>query len=225
MEKPIKLIIIDDDQLILSLLSEFLAAQQGIEMLNTYTSAEDFLEAKSKCPQMADIIILDLKMKKISGIALLEILNQQKYPAKPIVVTSHYNKSFMGFMLKTGATAFLPKGISPLKLLDVIREVNKRGFSFQPEQMEVIRQQVSSKSPQPILHPEGLLSDREIEIIQLICQQKTSIEIGEILYLSKRTVENHKSNIFTKTGVKNVAGIVVYAAQNKIVEISELPIF
>lgn len=75
-----------------------------------------------------------------------------------------------------------------------------------------------------MLNEESELSTREIEVLKLICQQKTAKEIGELLFISPKTVEGHRNSLFVKTGVKNVVGLVIYALQHNIIGIDDLPV-
>ena len=148
-----------------------------------------------------------------------------KYPSvSVIVVSSHYQRSFMGFMLKMGVAAFLPKGISPIDLVEIIRTVHSQGYYFQPDQVNALRDQISSKSPKPSLEQEDSLSDRETEVLRLICQQKTAKEIADALFTTQRTIEGHKSSLFAKTGTKNIAGLVIFAIQHGVIRVEELPL-
>lgn len=212
--------LVDDDQLIVSLLDEFLKKKKDIKVIHKYGSGEDFLEVLSVKNQ-PDVLVLDLSMKGKNGIEVTEFLNKNYPDIRVIVMSSHYKLSFMGFMLKTGVSAFLPKGVSPQELLKVIQEVYERNVYFLPEQLDTIRGQVSPKSPKPNLD-ENSLSEREIDVLKLICQQKTAKEIADILFITQRTVEGHKSNLFLKTFTKNIAGLVVYAIQHKIVDVDEI---
>lgn len=124
----------------------------------------------------------------------------------------------MGYMLKLGVNAFIPKGISPEKLVGIITEVAEKDYFFMDDQIEVLRSQLSSKIPQPVLDEEIQLSDREKEVLSLICKQKTAKDISKIMYISKRTVDGHRTNLLLKTGAKNTAGLVIYAIQNKIID-------
>lgn len=130
----------------------------------------------------------------------------------------------MNFMLKTGASAFLPKGVSPTLLTEIIPVVHEKGVFFMEDQMEAIREQIATKSTQKSIFDNGSeLSKREIEVLQLISQQKTAKEIGDTLFITARTVEGHKNNLFVKTGAKNIAGLVIYAIQNNYITVEDLP--
>lgn len=220
----ISLAIVDDDSLIVSLLNDFLQKQDGIDVCLACESGEDFLAKLAAGEKVPDIIILDLKMKKVNGIEVTEFLKSNYPDISIIVMSSHYKRSFLGFMLKTGVAAFVPKEVSPQQLLLIIKEVSQKGFFFLPDQMEVLREQVSSKAPAPKLIEKNSLSEREIEILKLICHQKTAKEIGEQLFIAPRTVEGHKNNLFIKTGAKNIAGLVIYAIQNNLIDSNDIPL-
>lgn len=221
--KPISIALVDDETLIVALLSDFLGKQERIEILYTAESGEQFLDTLAAKDELPEVVVMDLKMKEMSGIDVLAVLNE-KYPEiQTIIMSSHYKASFMGFMLKAGVAAFIPKGISPSGLLDIIVEVADRGFYFLPDQMEALREQVSAKAPKPVLEEKNKLSERELEILRLICFQKTAKEIAEELFIAPRTVEGHKNTLFAKTGAKNVAGLVIYAIQNKLVDAGDVP--
>lgn len=216
--------IVDDDALIVNLLKSFLEGQDNMEILLTASNGKDCLTKLRDLETIPEILLMDLKMDELNGIETTELLKKEFPTIKTIIISSHYKVSFMGFMLKTGVCAFAPKGISTSDLLMIIKEVYVRGYYFNADQLEIIRDQLSSKFPKPIIEEEEMLSEREVDVLKLLCQQKTAKEIGEKLFITKRTVEGHKNNLFTKTGAKNVAGLVIYAVQNGIIKADNLPI-
>lgn len=219
-----KIAIIDDDALIVNLLKGYLEKQEGMNIIYTCGSGEEFLEVLAEEKEKPEIIILDLKMKKMTGIEVTEFL-KLNYPSISIIImSSHYKRSFMGFMLKTGVSAFIPKGVMPQQLVKIIEEVSKKDVYFMEDQLDVIREQLSSKTPKPNVSNKNNLSERELEILRLICFQKKAKEIGEQLFITPRTVEGHKNNLFIKTGAKNIAGLVIYAIQNNLINISDIPL-
>ena len=220
----ISVAITDDDALIVSLLENYLNTTPDITVVFTAGGGHALFEKLSSGIQPPQVLLLDLRMDGMDGVAVTEKLKVEFPEIKIIVISSHYQKSFMGFMLKTGVAAFLPKGVSPIELVEVIRTVKKQGYFFKDDQLEALREQIPAKAPRPVLQQEELLSDREREVLRLICQQKTAKEIGDELYITQRTAEGHKNNLFAKTGAKNIAGLVVYAIQNEIIRVEELPI-
>ncbi len=222
--EDITIAITDDDALIVNLLQGYLQSIDGLEVVLTANSGEELLAALPGMPVQPHIVLLDLKMSGMDGIEVTQQLKENYPDSKVIVISSHYQKLFMGFMLKTGVAAFLPKGISPVELVEIIRIVDKQGYYFKDDQLDVLRQQIPAKVPKPVLQEEELLSEREVDVLKLICQQKTAKEIGELLYITQRTAEGHKNNLFAKTGAKNIAGLVIYAIQQGIIRVDELPV-
>lgn len=222
MEK-IKLALVDDDYLIVTLLKSFFNQDQSTKVVYDTTDGYqlfNYLEEKNVEP--IDILLLDLKMKTIDGLEVLKHVKTHHPELKVVVISSHYQDNSIGFMTKEGVSGFLPKGMSPFELLDIVKQVHKNGFYLNKDQMEILREQISSKVSKPVIDSDELLTERETEIIKLLCQQKTAKEIGEHLFITQRTVEGHKNNLFTKIGVRNVAGLIVYAQQKHIVTLEEL---
>lgn len=224
-EHIISVAIADDDKLISRLLTDFLTESGRYKILFTVSDGEELIfKLEESNDNIPEILLLDLRMKGTSGIDSIQHLKVHYPTIKIIVISSYYQESFMGFLFKTGASAFVPKEISPEYLKQIINTVYHQGIFFSEEQLEKLRLQISSKTPKPTLDYELEFSKREIEVLKLICQQKTAKEIGEVLFISTKTVEGHRSNLFVKTGVKNVVGLVIYALQNNIIGVNDLSI-
>lgn len=226
MEHKIRLGIIDDDLLIVSLLKSFFDKSNCIQVTYITTDGSEFISQIEECAcTEIDVLLLDLKMKTIDGLEVLKYVKSHAPNLKVIVISSHYQQQSIGFMTKEGASGFLPKGISPFDLQKIIKFVHKNGFYLNNEQMGVLRQQISHRVYKPKLpDEETALTEREVEIIKLLCSQKTAKEIGEILFITQRTVEGHKNNLFSKIGVRNISGLIIYALQKQIVTLEELSV-
>jgi len=224
MEENITIAIIDDDALIVGLLHDYLQYREGLEVVFTAQSGAELFLKLTTANVVPQVILLDLRMEGMDGIEITQRLKADFPDIKIIIISSHYQKTFMGFILKTGAAAFLPKGISPFELVTIIHTVHKQGYYFKEDQLEVLREQIPTKVPRPVLENTMLLSDREIEVLRYICHQKTAKEIGELMFITQRTAEGHKNNLFAKTGAKNIAGLVIYAIQHNHIKVEELPI-
>ena len=126
--ETITLAITDDDALIVSLLQGYLQNTEGLEVLFTAGGGEELLATLAAAPALPDVILLDLKMQGMDGVEATQHIKETYPGIKVIVVSSHYQKLFMGFMLKTGVSAFLPKGVSPAELVEGIRTVYGQGY-------------------------------------------------------------------------------------------------
>lgn len=218
----IKIVIVDDDMMIASLLRGFFEGINTIEVLYTANGGNPFLEKLETNEIFPDIILLDLRMKNGTGIEVLEKLSKMEPRIKTIVMSSHYNPSYMGQMLRLGCDAFLPKENEPEELVEIIHEVHEKGHYFSQEQIESLRKQVGTKSPKLHVNSKDGLSSRELEVLEMLCQQRTTKGIADKMFVSPKTVEAHKSNLLVKTGVKNSVGLIIYAIQNKLVDPNNL---
>ncbi|BDD12734.1 DNA-binding response regulator (plasmid) [Fulvitalea axinellae] len=217
----ITLALVDDEALFVSLLKGFFEQKPDIRVSLTANDGGELLEKLAEAETLPDILMIDLRMTGMDGLSTIEVMREKYKDIRIAVVSSHYKKTFMGYMLKSGVSAFAPKGVSPDVLYDMIKGIADNGYFFLPEQMDVIRKQVSSKAPGPKLEPESMLSEREVEVLELICKQCTAQEIADKLFITKRTVEGHRSNLLLKTGAKNVAGLVLYAVQHRLIDLDE----
>ncbi|WP_417369942.1 response regulator [Flavobacterium beibuense] len=222
--KQIITAIVDDDTLVTKLLESYLNNQENIVVDFTAENGNELLLKLKESLRLPDVVLLDLKMKEMDGTEITRILKSEYPSIKIMVMSSHYQKTFLDFMIKSGVAAFIPKGISPTLLIKAIETVHKNGVYFLDDQITNIKEEIHDKEELIILEDDKLLTEREKEILRLISMQKTAKEIGEILTITPRTVEGHKNNIFIKTGTKNIAGLVIYAIQHHIVTTEELPL-
>tara|TARA_B100001109_G_C18862783_1_gene474981 strand:+ start:2633 stop:3304 length:672 start_codon:yes stop_codon:yes gene_type:complete len=221
MKKQIKLAIADDEQLILSLLEDYFNQKEEIDLVYIANGGQNLIQKIEKEESQIDVFLLDLKMGELDGVETAQLIKNNYPDAKVIIFSSHFNKALVGYMLKNNIDAFLPKGINPNELLQVIKTVNQKGYYLTQEQIGAIRTQISSKVPLPRFEADAL-SKREIEVLQAICRQFTAQEISEKLFISKSTVEGHKKNLLEKTGARNSAGLVIFAVKNNLFDPEEL---
>lgn len=219
MDKNIKLVLVDDEQLILEGIKMLLSAQKNISVDYMATSGNDILVhletlEKDKFP---DIAMIDVQMQPMDGFELVGILKKQYSDLKIIILSSHYKSSVLGYMVKLGVSAFLPKNSDKKTFIEAIEMVDRNGMYFTKEDHEMLMSYMNTPSrKKSLFENEETLSNREIDVVKLICQEKTNHEIADILFLSPRTVESHRQRILDKIGAKNTVGIVIYAVINNI---------
>ena len=218
MSKIINIALVDDEALFVEGLSLLFSNVKHINVTKTANSGLEFLEVlednlKTNFP---DIALVDIQMKPMDGFELVEAL-KDKYPdLKIIILSSHYKSNVLGHMIKLGVSAFIPKNANKELLVTAIESVNNTGVYFTQTDQEMLMQFMNSKSKKLTLNVNGELSNREIEVVKLICCEQTNQEIADQLFLSKRTVESHRQRILEKVGAKNTVGLVVYAIANDI---------
>lgn len=225
MNSQIKIALIDDEQLILEGVRMLLSNEKNISVCLTSNNGPDFIEKLGTLSEdeFPHIALVDVQMQPMNGFELVEVL-KEKYPnLRIIILSSHYKTSILGYMVKLGVSAFLPKNSDKKTFIDAITMVYKNGVFFTAEDHQMLFTYMnSSAKKKSLFEMEDELSEREKDVVKLICQEYTNNEIGEKLFISPRTVESHRQRILEKIGAKNTVGIVVYAIVNNIYSLDKI---
>jgi DNA-binding NarL/FixJ family response regulator len=225
MSSQIKIALIDDEQLILEGVKMLLSNEKNISVCLTADNGPDFIENLGKLSEdeFPDLALVDVQMKPMNGFELVEVL-KEKYPElKIIILSSHYKTSILGYMVKLGVSAFLPKNSNKKTFIDAITMVDKNGVFFTAGDHQMLFSYMNSTSKKnSLFETEDELSEREKDVVKLICQEFTNNEIGEKLFISPRTVESHRQRILEKIGARNTVGIVIYAIVHNIYTLEKI---
>jgi DNA-binding NarL/FixJ family response regulator len=221
MKNTIKIAIADDEQLFRKGISFLLEKDERFEIILEAENGQQLIDAIHP-ENLPDIILMDLKMPILNGVETTKIIHKSFPDIKIIALTSYSGKSFITNMIDVGASSYLLKNTSPKVVVHTINEVFNKGFYYDEKVLKSIHENLLSSSGKRIKSDinKKLLSNREIEVLELICEQYTTIEIAEKLFISPRTVDGHRNKLLLKTGSKNVAGLVIYGIQKKLIELS-----
>lgn len=215
----INVAIADDQKLfrkgIVSLISSF----DEMAVLFEAGNGRELLEACAEAAIKPHIILLDLSMPEMNGLDALKVLKEDFPAIAVIILSSHEAENFILATIQAGANGYLAKNAEPEEVELAIREVFKNDFYFTASMLEIMRKGLTKKAGPPALDGSPNLTNREIEILQLICRQYNSQEIADQLFLSHRTVEGHRNNLLQKTGSRNTAGLVLYALKHKLLSL------
>jgi DNA-binding NarL/FixJ family response regulator len=209
-------IIVDDHQIVRDGISMLLMKTDGINIIAEASNGEQLLILLKT--QKPDIIIMDISMPKITGIELTKIIKKDFPQIEIIIFSSHSEGENVVKALEAGAKGVLPKNTIREELIEALNTVyGGREFisKYIPYSTFVNHIKKSNKDKEV----EEILSSREIEILKQVVDGKTNKEISELLFISQRTVEKHKSKILNKLDMKSVVDLVKYAIKNKITEI------
>lgn len=210
----------DDEALFRRGMRLILEDYPDLRILLEAENGQDLLAKIRASDELPDVLLLDLKMPIMSGIEAAGIIRREFPSILIVVVSSHVSKSFILNMIEIGAAAYLGKNADPDEVVETIRMVRDKGFYYNSAVMEVIRENMMGVRPVKTQREVDVeLTNREKEVLQLICQQFTTQEIADKLFISGRTVDGHRNNLLSKLGCRNTAGLVVYAVQNGLVQL------
>ncbi|MBQ4804359.1 response regulator transcription factor [Aquimarina sp. MMG015] len=210
----IKLAIADDETLFRQGITFILDKENNIEICIQAENGNDLVKQLNLSKELPEVILMDLKMPDLNGVETTKIVKKKFPEIKIIALTSYYSKPFIINMIQQGAVAYLAKNATPTEVINTINQVAIKGFYYDDNVMSIL-EEASLKSKKKTRDSEYLTS-REREVLKLICEQKTTTEIAEQLFISPRTVEGHRNNLLVKTGSKNIAGLVIHAIENQI---------
>ena len=217
----INVAIADDQKLFRKGMIALVNSFEDVKIIFEAENGKQLVSLLNSEPVKPNIILLDLSMPEMNGLEALKIIKEKHSSVGVIVLTIHEAEHHILATIQAGANGYLAKNAEPEEVEKAIREVAKNDFYFTLPMLEIMRKGLSKK-PQPISLNQNLLTNREKEVLQLICKQFSSVEIGEKLFLSNRTVEGHRNNLLTKTGSRNTAGLVLYALKHRLIEIDQL---
>ena len=222
MINAIKIILVDDAVLFRKGISFLLGREKNMEIIFEASNGDELISfLQNNKNNHPDIIIMDLKMPVLNGVEATKLIRKEFPELKIIALTSYDSKSFVANMIDVGAVSYLIKNATPQELLITINEVALKGFYYTDYVMKIIQDDVLTNKKTKSNFDSNFLSPREIEVLKLICTQKSTVEIAEQLFISPRTVEGHRNNLLLKTESRNIAGLVVYAVQNEIIVLND----
>ena len=206
----LKIFIADDHQLLIDGLTSFFKELDGFEVIGHANDGLVLLqEIATKVP---DIILLDLNMPKMDGMATLKNI-KANYPNIKVIIISNYHQSQLIKETKVlGANGYVLKNGSKSDLLSAIETVNSGKMYFPEEEEKTNNNSVFADE----FMKKHQLTKREVEIIRLVCQELNSKEIAEKLFIAEFTVNTHRRNILSKLGMKNTPALINFAKQNGI---------
>lgn len=212
----IRVMIADDHNMFVEGIESILEGMEDIQVVSKCYSGTEVFEKLANAP--ADVILLDINLPGMNGIEVCQKLNKE-YPAvKVLALSMHNEESFVTEILKHGAQGYILKNTGKKELLQAIQTVYNGQSYFSSEVTETIMKSLvnpkTGTKRSSLLAPK--ISRREKDVLELIVKEHTTQEIAETLFISLKTVESHRRSLLTKLGVRNTAGLVRVALENKL---------
>lgn len=215
----IKLALVDDHNLFRRGIASILGQVADFELVLEASNGQEFID---KIPRkMPDVVLLDLQMPVLDGTATADYLREHYPLIKIIVLTMHDEDRMVLHLLEKGVSGYLLKDSDPDEVEKAVRKVMDEGVYLNEFVSRAMLRKMTNKTTvvkqSPLYNSKILLSEREKEVLKLICEGLSTAEISDRIFLSPRTVEGHRLRILEKTGTKNTAGMVAYAFKNDLV--------
>lgn len=184
-----------------------LEAENGQELIDQVAEADP------------DVILMDLKMPVKDGIETTKYINKFFPKIRILILTMYEDERFVGHLMDSGANGYLLKSTEPEEIKQGITDVMQNGFYLNNFVNRVlIKKNYAKQKFNPNLNSELIISDREKEVLTLVCMEHTAQEIAKRMDISARTVEAIKDRLMERFGVKNSVGLVFFAMKNSLID-------
>lgn len=212
----IRVLLVEDHSLVRAGLRALLERAGDILVLGEASNGQEGVEmAKSLKP---DVVIMDIMMPRLNGIQAAERIQNLKLPAQTLLLSMYSEEGLVHQALQSGAKGYVLKTSVSEELLEAVRSVARGETYLSAAISSIAMESALHSSASPSNNPLENLSPREKEVLQLIAEEHTSVEIAEMLFISEKTVEKHRANLMEKLHVRNLAGLVRLAIKYDLID-------
>lgn len=212
----IKLFILDDHQMLVDGIKALLLNEHDFTITGEATNAAKALALIDA--NIPDIVLSDINMPEMDGISFTRQLKKNHPNVKVLALSMFGERSMISEMLDAGASGYILKNTGKNELLQALKKIADGGMFFSDEiaaeMMKTLSERGQKKEEENTIH----FTSREKEIIQLIAKEYSNAQIGETLFISERTVETHRKNIFRKANTKTAVGLLKFAMEHKLID-------
>ena len=208
-----RILVADDHTMIRQGLISILRAHPEFEVVG---EAADGQEAVARATESRpDVVVLDLGMPRLNGLEAARRIRKALPRTRILVLTMHDDEEYVLRMVRAGASGYLLKDSAASELLAGIRALKAGKVYFGPHASRALAEAYQSDRPLPE-DPFERLTDREREVFQLVVEGKTNVQIAELLFISPKTVDNHRTRMMEKLGIHGTAELVRFAAKHNL---------
>jgi two-component system, NarL family, nitrate/nitrite response regulator NarL len=209
-DRRIKVVLVDDHHIVLDGLESLLQQEPEFLVMASLRSGEEVLDLFKT--QQPNILLTDFTLPGISGIDFVRQVRRLYPHVKIIVLSMHDEAHIIKSVLKEGVEGYLLKNIQHSELKSAIRHVAQGLPYVSPEVTRLLMDEMNKPKDEP-----ELLTERELDVLRLIAKEFSNKEIADKLFISERTVETHRKNIFRKTKTTSLVGLIKFAYEHKMV--------
>ncbi len=219
LSEPIKVIIADDHVLYRAGVKTALSAKKDLKIIGEADNGQHLLTLLKNI--QPDVILLDIQMPIMDGIAALPEIKKNWPHLKVIMLTMMDDHSMITKLMELGANSYLSKTSDSEVIYEAIKTCFEQEYYFNALTNKALLNNLKQRTvalPQKMVQEDVKLTEKEIIILQLMCDEKSTKEIAEAVDLSPRTVEAMRDKLKVKTGAKNTAGLIMYAVKHKLIK-------
>ncbi|MBZ5855711.1 response regulator transcription factor [Flavihumibacter profundi] len=213
---PIKVAIADDHALFRAGVKTALSSKKDVELIAEADNGMQLLNLLKHIDP--DVILLDIQMPIMDGIATLPEIRKINPHVKVIILSMHNDHSMISKLMEIGANSYLTKNSDSETIYQAIKTCYEQEFFFNELTNKALLTGLRTRKMEPEGMMDAQLTDKEVRILKLMCEEKTTKEIADIVDISPRTVEAIRDKLKTKTGAKSMAGLVMYAVKKGFVQ-------
>jgi DNA-binding NarL/FixJ family response regulator len=215
--EPIKVAIADDHKIFRDGIKMALSSKEYLKII---WEAEDGKDLMHKIRlKMPNVLLMDIRMPEMDGVNAISLLRKEYEEVKIIVLTMYDDQEMISKMMEMGANAYLTKTTDPEEIYNAILSCMNDDFYFNDLVNKAVMLKLQHKKSVRQYYPNPIkLNEKELKILRLIAEDKTTEEISKEVYLSPRTIETIRQNMKTKVGAKTIAGLVMYGMRNKLID-------
>lgn len=215
---PLRILLVDDHLLVRAGIRSLI---ESIEAMTIVAEAANGREAVALAKvHKPDLVIMDITMKELNGIEAMAQMLVQSPASRVLILSMHSTEEFVRRAMKAGAHGYLVKDSAPLELPMAIEAVMRGEIYLSPRvSRHVVTGLIQGQGGERPESSMGTLTARQREILQLIAEGKSTKEIAFVLEVSVKTVETHRADLMERLGIRDVAGLVVFAIRNGLIDI------
>jgi DNA-binding NarL/FixJ family response regulator len=219
MENKIRIYLADDHQVLIDGMLAVLKNHENFDVVGFSLNGDDVLE--KVVYKKVDVLVMDINMPEKDGIQVLRDFNNNGFSCKVIILSSYDDVKLIKEVIKLGASGYLTKQCAGEHIVDAINTVNTGEKYFSSSIKDKIFNNLTSNSQIIEINIDELIKSittRELEILNLISQERSGKEISELLSISTNTVETHRKNLMKKLNAKSSIGLVLFATKHNLIK-------
>jgi two-component system response regulator NreC len=210
----VRVLVADDHTILREGLVGILRGDPAIEVVGEATDGAETVEKAAKL--RPDVLVLDISMPRLNGLEAARRIRESQPSVRILILTMYDDEEYVLKLVRAGVSGYLLKESAASELLAAIHAVREGKSYFGPHAQKALADSWQRELAVPD-DPYGSLTNREREVFQLVAEGKTNAQIGELLFISPKTVDNHRTRVMEKLGLHSSSELVRFAARRKLV--------